>query len=120
MALDCITDVENVGVSACKQFPQAVESFIKTPLDFTITAVNAATSASWQAAIVDSEAERVHLFPLAYDFENLSEEATRASSNLGKKLLQDWGSIVFVIYSVKTLRCTKQCIRILDQVGGFF
>jgi len=86
MALDCITDVENVGVSACKQFPQAVESFIKTPLDFTITAVNAATSASWQAAIVDSEAERVHLFPLAYDFENLSEEATRASSNLGKEV----------------------------------
>lgn len=86
MALDCITDVQNVGVSACKQFPQAVESFIKTPLDFTITAVDAATSAAWQAAIVDSEAERVHLFPLAYDFENLSEEATRASSNLGKEV----------------------------------
>lgn len=86
MALDCITDQQNVGVSACKQFPQAIEGFIKTGLDFTITAVNAALAAQWQAAIVDDVANRVHLFPLAYDFENLSEEATRSSSNLGKEV----------------------------------
>lgn len=86
MALDCITDQSNVGVSACKQFPQAIEGFIKTPLDFTITAANAASASNWQDAIVDDAANRVHLFPLAYDFENLSEEATRSSSNLGKEV----------------------------------
>jgi len=120
MALDCITDVENVGVSACKQFPQAVESFIKTPLDFTITAVDAATSAAWQAAIVDTEAERVHLFPLAYDFENLSEEATRASSNLGKEVTTRLGQYRLRNLFRENLEVHKAMYTHLGSAGRIF
>lgn len=120
MALDCITDVQNVGASACKQFPQALESIIKTPLGFTITAVNAALVASWQAAVVLPEASRVHVFPLAHDFENLSEEATRAASNLGKEVTVRLGQYRFRLLFRENLEIHKAIYSHLGSAGRVF
>lgn len=120
MALDCITDVQNVGASACKQFPQALESFIKTPLDFEITAADAADPTKWQDAIVAGAAERVHLFPLAYDFENLSEDATRASSNLGKEVTVRLGQYRFRLLFRENLEMHKAMYSHLGSGGRIF
>lgn len=120
MALDCITDVANIGASACKQFPQALEGFIKTPLDFTISATDAATSAAWQTAIVAGDATRIHLFPLAYDFENLSEEATRASSNLGKEVTVRLGQYRFRLSFRENLELHKAMYSHLGSGGRIF
>jgi hypothetical protein len=120
MALDCITDVQNIGASACKQFPQALESIIKTPLDFTITAEDAADVANWQDAVVLSAAERIHVFPLAYDFENLSEEATRASSNLGKEVTIRLGQYRFRLLFRENLEIHKAMYSHLGSAGRVF
>lgn len=120
MALDCITDVQNIGASACKQFPQAIESIIKTPLDFEITAVDAADVANWQAAVVLPAAQRIHVFPLAYDFENLSEEATRASSNLGKEVTIRLGQYRFRLLFRENLEIHKAIYSHLGSAGRVF
>lgn len=120
MALDCITDVQNVGASACKQFPQALESIIKTPIDFTITAVDAADVANWQAEVVESADARIHVFPLAYDFENLSEEATRASSNLGKEVTTRLGQYRFRLLFRENLELHKAIYSHLGSGGRVF
>jgi len=120
MALDCITDVQNIGASACKQFPQAIESIIKTPLDFTITAEDAADVANWQAAVVLPAAQRIHVFPLAYDFENLSEEATRASSNLGKEVTIRLGQYRFRLLFRENLEIHKAIYSHLGSAGRVF
>lgn len=120
MALDCITDQENIGASACKQFPQAIESIIKTPMDFTITAVNAALTAQWQNAVVLPAAQRIHVFPLAHDFENLSEEATRASSNLGKEVLVRLGQYRFRLLFRENLELHKAMYSHLGSAGRVF
>lgn len=120
MALDCITDVQNVGASACKQFPQALESVIKTPIDFTITAADAADVANWQDAVVESAGARIHVFPLAYDFENLSEEATRASSNLGKEVTVRLGQYRFRLLFRENLELHKAIYSHLGSAGRVF
>jgi hypothetical protein len=120
MALDCITDVQNVGASACKQFPQAVEGIIKTPMDFTITAANAAVTANWQSAILAVAATRIHLFPLAHDFENLSEEATRAASNLGKEVTVRLGQYRFRLLFRENLELHKAIYSHLGSAGRIF
>lgn len=83
--LDCITNVKNIGASACKKFPQGLAGFIKTPLDFTISASNAAVTSNWQDAIVAAAGVRIFLFPEAFDYSNESEEAQRQTSGLGKQ-----------------------------------
>lgn len=120
MALDCITNVKNVGASACKKFPQAVEGIIKTPSDFTISAVNAALAANWQSAIVDVASARVHLFPLAHDFENLSEEATRAASGLGKEVTVRLGQYRFRLLFRENLELHKSIYSHLGSGGRIF
>lgn len=120
MALDCITDEQNVGASACKQFPQALESIIKTPLDFEITAEDAADVANWQDAVVEAAGARIHVFPLAYDFENLSEEATRASSNLGKEVTVRLGQYRFRLLFRENLEIHKQIYSHLGSAGRVF
>lgn len=120
MALDCITSVENVGASACKQFPQALESVIKTPEDFTITAADAADVSNWQDAVVESASARIHVFPLAYDFENLSEEATRSSSNLGKEVTTRLGQYRFRLLFRENLELHKAIYSHLGSGGRVF
>ncbi len=120
MALDCITSVQNVGASACKQFPQAIESFIRTPLDFTITAVNAALTAQWQAAVVLPAAQRIHVFPLAHDFENVSEEAVRSASNLGKEVTTRLGQYRLRNLFRENLEMHKAMYSHLGSAGRIF
>lgn len=120
MALDCITDEANVGASACKQFPQALESIIKTPSDFTITAADAADVANWQNAVVEAAGARIHVFPLAYDFENLSEEATRSSSNLGKEVTTRLGQYRFRLLFRENLELHKAIYSHLGSGGRVF
>jgi hypothetical protein len=120
MALDCITDVKNIGASACKQFPQALESIIKTPLDFTITAVDAADPTKWQEAVNADPATRIYPFPLAYDFENLSEEATRAASNLGKEVTVRLGQYRFRLLFRENLEIHKAIYSHLGSAGRVF
>lgn len=120
MALDCITDVQNVGASACKQFPQAIESFIKTPLGFTISAADAADVANWQDAVLLDPANRIHVFPLAHDFENLSEEATRSASNLGKEVTVRQGQYRFRLLFRENLELHKAIYSHLGSAGRLF
>ena len=120
MALDCLTDVQPVGASACKQFPQALESIIKTPLDFTIPAADAADVTVWQDAVLAPAASRIYPFPLAYDFENLSEEATRASSNLGKEVTVRLGQYRFRLLFRENLEIHKAIYSHLGSAGRVF
>jgi hypothetical protein len=118
MILDCSQQLKNIGVSACKKLPQAFESFIKVPLTFTMTAVNAATGANWQAEILKALATRAYLFPTAYDFENLSEEATRATSNLGKEITVRQGQYRFRNLFRENLEMHKAMYSHLGAGGG--
>ena len=120
MALDCLTDVKNIGASACKQFPQALESIIKTPLDFTILASEASDVTVWQDAVLADPATRIYPFPLAYDFENLSEEATRASSNLGKEVTVRLGQYRFRLLFRENLEIHKAIYSHLGSAGRVF
>jgi hypothetical protein len=120
MALDCLTDVQPVGASACKQFPQAIESIIKTPLDFTILAADASDVTEWQDAVLADPATRIYPFPLAYDFENLSEEATRASSNLGKEVTVRLGQYRFRLLFRENLEIHKAIYSHLGSAGRVF
>jgi len=120
MALDCLTDVQNIGASACKQFPQALESIIKTPLDFTIPYVDALDVTKWQDAVLLDPASRIYPFPLAYDFENLSEEATRASSNLGKEVTVRLGQYRFRLLFRENLEIHKAIYSHLGSAGRVF
>lgn len=120
MVLDCTQQLKNIGVSACKKMPQAIESFIKTPLGFTMTAENAALVASWQTEVLKAVGERSYVFPLAYDFENLSEEATRATSNLGKEILVRPGQYRFRNLFRENLEQHKAMYSHLGSGGGVF
>jgi hypothetical protein len=120
MALDCLTDVKNVGASACKQFPQAIESIIKTPMDFTILAADASNVTEWQDAVLAPASSRIYPFPLAYDFENLSEEATRASSNLGKEVTVRLGQYRFRLLFRENLEIHKAIYSHLGSAGRVF
>lgn len=120
MALDCITQEQSIGASACKQFPQAIESIIKTPLGFTITAEEAEDVANWQDAVLESAANRVHVFPLAHEFENLSEEATRAASNLGKEVTVRLGQYRFRLSFRENLEIHKAIYSHLGSAGRVF
>src|SRR5574343_749 len=80
--MDCNTSVLNLGASRCKKIPQLMRGVITTPEDFTITAVNAATSAAWQTAILQSVG-RCYLWPKwALNFENVSSEGVREDTPL--------------------------------------
>ena len=116
--LDCSQQLKNIGVSTCRKLPQAFESFIKTPGDFSMTAANAALAASWQAELVKPRATRSYLFPLAYDFENLSEEPTRATSNLGKEILVRQGQYRFRNTFRENLEMHKAMYSHLSSGGG--
>lgn len=120
MALDCITDMENVGASACKQFPQAFESFIKTGLDFEMPVADMADPTKWQDAILAGKATRIYLFPLAYDFENVSEEAQRASSNLGKEVTTRLGQYRFRSLFRENLEMHQAMYSHLGSAGRLF
>jgi hypothetical protein len=116
--LDCSQQLQNIGVSTCRKLPQAFESFIKTPADFSMTAVNAAVAANWQTEILKPRATRSYLFPLAYDFENLSEEATRVSSNLGKEVQTRVGQYRFRNLFRENLEMHKAMYSHLASGGG--
>lgn len=120
MPLDCITSEANVGASACKKFPQALAGFIKTPANFTITMVNALVAANWQAAIAAAPGVRIHLFPIAHAFENVSEEAVRASSNLGKEVQVRPGQYRFRISFRENLEVHKRMYSHLASGGRVF
>lgn len=120
MALDCLTDELNVGASACKQFPQALESIIKTPLNYTITAANAASTSNWQDAVIAPKASRIQVFPLAHDFENVSEEAVRSASNLGKEVTTRLGQYRFRLLFRENLEMHKQMYSYLGAAGRVF
>lgn len=116
--LDCSQALKNIGVSTCRKLPQAFESFIKTPGTFSMTAANAAIAANWQAEIVKPRATRSYQFPLAYDFENLSEEATRVSSNLGKEVQIRPGQYRFRNLFRENLEMHKAMYSHLGSGGG--
>jgi hypothetical protein len=120
MILDCSQTLKNIGVSACKKFPQAFETFIKVPLDFTMTAEDAALSASWQTEVLKAVSDRAYLFPIAYDFENLTEEAVRATSNLGKEILVRLGQYRFRSLFRENLEAHKAMYSHLGSGGGIF
>lgn len=118
--LDCAQSLKNIGVSTCRKLPQAFESFIKVPGTFSMSAANAALAASWQAEVVKPRASRAYLFPLAYDFENLSEEATRVSSNLGKEVQTRVGQYRFRNLFRENLEMHKAFYSHLGSGGGIF
>ena len=120
MALDCITDQQNIGASACKKLPQAIESIIKTPLGFSITAVNAALVAQWQAAVLETASNRIHVFPSAHEFENVSEEAVRSSSNLGKEVTVRQGQYRLRLSFRENLEIHKAIYSHLGSAGRVF
>ncbi len=81
--MTCDSNVKNIGASKCKKLPQLIKGLITTPEDFTITAVNAATSAAWQTAILAPVTSRAYLWPKwAVGFENISSEEVREDGPL--------------------------------------
>ena len=71
------TDLKNLGVSQCKNTPQILKGIITTSEDFTITAVEAATSTAWQTAIKADVNARIYMWPQwAKSFEDVSSEQT--------------------------------------------
>ena len=120
MALSCVSTEANIGASACKKLPQAVKGFIKTPLAFTITAANAAVLANWQDAILAASGVRVHFFPEAYEFENVSEDTVRATSNLGKEVFVRPGQYRFRVQFRENLELHKAMRTHLESAGRIF
>lgn len=120
MTLDCVSDLMNIGASSCKMFPQALESGIKTGIDFEATVAEIADPAFWQGKLEAGEAERIYLFPLAYEFENVSEEANRASSNLGKEVMTRQGQYRFRYSFRENLETHKAMYSHLGSAGRWW
>jgi hypothetical protein len=72
--VNCSDQTKNLGVSKCKKRPNFLKGMITTPLNFTITAANAASASNWQDAILDDIRNRIYLWPTAVNYENISEE----------------------------------------------
>jgi len=115
MALGCIDDLQNIGRSACKKLPQAFKGFIKTPLGWTIAAN--ATQQQWQDALL-AVANRIYLFPDAYDFEQQSEETVMATSGLGKQVFVRQGEYRFQSTFLENLEVHKSMYSHLQSGGG--
>lgn len=83
MALSCADDKLNIGVSQCDKNIGLIRGIITTPLDYTITAVEAASATKWQADIKANKSSRIYLFPKwAVNFENISSDETREDTPL--------------------------------------
>lgn len=90
---DCDVDKKGLGLSQCNKLPALIRSMITTPASFYFTAaqVESATlmEAALQAAILNPEASRVHVWPNFVSFENLSEEAVYEDTPLAYLAVRD-------------------------------
>lgn len=114
-AISCIEDLQNVGRSECKVLPRAFRTFIKTPLDWSISAD--ATPTEWQQALEAVKSNRVYLFPPDYDFENVSEETVYATSGLGQEVFVRQGQYRFRLTFLQNLELHKAMYSHLNSGG---
>ena len=83
MAVNCLDTKKNLGASQCKKAPQLLRGIISTPLDYTITAADAASATQWQNDILLPAGNRIYLWPKwAVNFEDVSSEETREDTPL--------------------------------------
>lgn len=85
----CDETQNNIGVSSCKVLPQQPNGIITTPANFSLTAAQAADPAVWQAALLAAKGVRIHLFPQAKTFENISEAAVYEETSLADISVRD-------------------------------
>ena len=82
MALTCLDETKNLGASQCKKAPELLRRLISTPLDYTITAADAATVTQWQDDILLPAGSRIVLWPKGHVFEDVSSDEIREDTPL--------------------------------------
>lgn len=84
--IDKTISVENIGSSSNLIMPENWRGIIITPLNHTITKVNALLSATWQEDLKNPKSTRIYLPPLA-DMTEINDESTiYQDTNIGKRL----------------------------------
>lgn len=80
--LDCIEDVENLGLIKCNKLPQMPKLIIETPPTFFLTPTEALLPATWQTKLKLAKGARIYLYPEADVFEDKSEAAVYETTPL--------------------------------------
>ncbi len=89
MATDCLVTPKNLGPGSCNTLPAMPRIMITTPRNFSLTLTEAATVEAWQAALLDTQALRVYLWPKFFDVKDTSEKAVYEESALSSQKVRD-------------------------------
>jgi len=117
---DCNTEKKGLGVSRCVKLPGLIKSMITTPVGFFFTAAQVADEdlfeAALQAAILDTESNRVHVWPNFVMFEDISEAAVYEDTPLAYLAVRD-GNYRFRV-GVKESMCLHRAMFTHRAVNG--
>ena len=102
MAADCLVVKRNLGPSKCNIMPGLIKGIITANRDFKFTAVNSVLGAQWQAKLLDTPANRLHLFPRFDDFKESSEKDVYKQTDLSTQFVR-FGRYEFDITIIKSL-----------------
>ena len=81
--LACLENQKNIGLSQCKKMPQLIKGVIVTPFDFELTEEEANDIDNWQDALLADKRNRIVLFPIAKNMEQLNEDTVYEETALG-------------------------------------